>query len=154
LTGSHSHGQGQRGRHSPSSSPSILGRLRSIRRSRSSTADTIQTALRLWELTARVQLAVGGSAIVKGDGQDHRQRAAMIAAPSARKPPRPMCEFKNGQFTVAGTDRSKSVPPRCALTAYVPHNFSAMRSWIPASTRAQFYDPKNFTSPVGRAHRR
>src|SRR5438874_9950786 len=56
-------------------------------------------------------------------------------------------EFKNGQFTVAGTDRSKAFA-EIALTAYVPHNFPH-EELDPGLDESAFYDPKNFTFPSG-----
>jgi carbon-monoxide dehydrogenase large subunit len=56
-------------------------------------------------------------------------------------------EFKDGKFTVAGTDRSKSLA-EVALTAYVPHNFPH-EELEPGLDETAFYDPKNFTFPSG-----
>ena len=56
-------------------------------------------------------------------------------------------EFKDGKFTVAGTDRSKSLG-EVALTAYVPHNFPH-DELEPGLDEIAFYDPKNFTFPSG-----
>ena len=50
-------------------------------------------------------------------------------------------EFKDGNFTVARTDRWKTLG-EVALTAYV--------LWT-TSTRTSFYDPKNFTYRSGAA---
>jgi carbon-monoxide dehydrogenase large subunit len=56
-------------------------------------------------------------------------------------------EFKNGQFTVAGTD--KSVPfAQIALAAYVPHNYP-IETVEPGLDETAFYDPTNFTYPAG-----
>jgi carbon-monoxide dehydrogenase large subunit len=64
-------------------------------------------------------LAVGGSAIMKATGQDHRQgqedRGPLLEADVAD------IEFENGKFKVAGTD--KAVPWRGGFAAYVPHNY-------------------------------
>jgi carbon-monoxide dehydrogenase large subunit len=56
-------------------------------------------------------------------------------------------EFKEGQFSVAGTDRAKSFG-EIALTAYVPHNFPH-EELEPGLDETAFYDPKNFTFPSG-----
>jgi carbon-monoxide dehydrogenase large subunit len=56
-------------------------------------------------------------------------------------------EFKDGVFTVAGTD--KAVPfGAVALTAYVPHNYPHDKL-EPGLNENAFYDPSNFTFPAG-----
>jgi carbon-monoxide dehydrogenase large subunit len=56
-------------------------------------------------------------------------------------------EFKDGKFTVAGTDRSKTFG-EIALTAYVPHNYP-LDKLEPGLNETAFYDPTNFTFPAG-----
>jgi carbon-monoxide dehydrogenase large subunit len=56
-------------------------------------------------------------------------------------------EFKDGKFTVAGTDRSKTFC-EIALTAYVPHNYP-LATLEPGLNEMAFYDPTNFTFPAG-----
>ena len=55
-------------------------------------------------------------------------------------------EFADGNFTVAGTDRSKSIG-EVALTAYVPHNYP--EGLEPGLEETAFYDPLNFPFPAG-----
>ncbi len=56
-------------------------------------------------------------------------------------------EFKDGKFTVAGTD--KQVPfAQVASTAYVPHNYP-LDKLEPGLNETAFYDPSNFTFPAG-----
>jgi carbon-monoxide dehydrogenase large subunit len=55
-------------------------------------------------------------------------------------------EFKNGQFSVAGTDRSKSMG-EVVFTAYVPHNYPP--DLEPGMEEGAFFDPPNFTYPAG-----
>jgi carbon-monoxide dehydrogenase large subunit len=55
-------------------------------------------------------------------------------------------EFRDGKFTVAGTDRAKTFG-EIALTAYVPHKYPA--GLEPGLEESAFYDPKNFTFPAG-----
>jgi aerobic carbon-monoxide dehydrogenase large subunit len=56
-------------------------------------------------------------------------------------------EFKDGNFTIAGTD--KSVPfGTVALTAYVPHNYP-IKELEPGLEEQAFYDPLNFSYPNG-----
>ncbi len=56
-------------------------------------------------------------------------------------------EFKDGKFTVAGTDRSKTLG-EISLAAYVPHNYP-IEELEPGLDETAFYDPKNFTFPGG-----
>jgi len=90
-------------------------------------------------------LAVGGSAIVKAMdkviAKGRKIAAHLLEAAEAD------IEFKDGQFTVAGTDRSKSFG-EIALTAYVPHNYP-IEELEPGLDETAFYDPKNFTFPAG-----
>jgi carbon-monoxide dehydrogenase large subunit len=56
-------------------------------------------------------------------------------------------EFKDGKFTVAGTDRSKAFG-EIAFSAYVPHNYP-LDTVEPGLDETAFFDPKNFTYPAG-----
>jgi carbon-monoxide dehydrogenase large subunit len=56
-------------------------------------------------------------------------------------------EFKNGQLSVAGTDRSVAFGD-VAMAAYVPHNYP-LETLEPGLEETAFYDPKNFTFPAG-----
>ena len=56
-------------------------------------------------------------------------------------------EFKDGKFTVAGTDKSKALA-EISLAAYVPHNYP-IEELEPGLEETAFYDPKNFTFPAG-----
>jgi carbon-monoxide dehydrogenase large subunit len=56
-------------------------------------------------------------------------------------------EFKNGAFTVAGTDKSMAFG-EVALAAYVPHNYP-LEELEPGLEETAFYDPTNFTYPGG-----
>jgi len=90
-------------------------------------------------------LAVGGSAMVKAMdkiiAKGKKIAAHLLEAADAD------IEFKDGVFSVAGTDRSKSFG-EVALTAYVPHNFPH-EELEPGLDETAFYDPKNFTFPSG-----
>src|SRR5262249_58337038 len=56
-------------------------------------------------------------------------------------------EFENGQFTVAGTDRT--VPfAQIAMAAYVPHNYP-IETVEPGLDDTAFYHPTSFTCPAG-----
>jgi carbon-monoxide dehydrogenase large subunit len=55
--------------------------------------------------------------------------------------------FKDGKFTVAGTDKSASWG-EVALNAYIAHKFSGAQL-EPGLKEGAFYDPTNFTFPAG-----
>ena len=89
-------------------------------------------------------LAVGGSAIYKAVEKviaKGKKIAAHLLEASEED-----IEFADGNFTVAGTDRSKSIG-EVALTAYVPHNYP--EGLEPGLEETAFYDPLNFTFPAG-----
>ncbi|MBV9757930.1 MAG: xanthine dehydrogenase family protein, partial [Alphaproteobacteria bacterium] len=56
-------------------------------------------------------------------------------------------EFKDGKFSVTGTDKSKAFG-EIALAAYVPHNYP-LTELEPGLDETAFYDPPNFTFPGG-----
>ena len=90
-------------------------------------------------------LAVGGTAIVKAldkiVAKGKKIAAHLLEAAEAD------VEFKDGKFTVAGTDRSKAFG-EVALAAYVPHNYP-LDKLEPGLDETAFYDPTNFTFPAG-----
>jgi carbon-monoxide dehydrogenase large subunit len=90
-------------------------------------------------------LAVGGSAIVRAVdkivAKGKKIAAHLLEASEAD------IEFKEGKFTVAGTDRSKAFA-EIAFAAYVPHNYPIDKV-EPGLEESAFYDPKNFTFPAG-----
>ncbi|HEY0437837.1 MAG TPA: xanthine dehydrogenase family protein molybdopterin-binding subunit, partial [Phenylobacterium sp.] len=90
-------------------------------------------------------LAVGGTAMVKAMDKivlKGRKIAAHLLEASLED-----VEFKDGKFSVAGTDRSKTLS-EIALTAYVPHNYP-IETLEPGLEEMAFYDPANFTFPGG-----
>jgi carbon-monoxide dehydrogenase large subunit len=88
---------------------------------------------------------VGGSALVKAldkvVNKGRKIAAHLLEAAEAD------IEFKDGKYTVAGTDRAKAFG-EIALTAYVPHNYP-IEELEPGLDETAFYDPKNFTFPAG-----
>ena len=56
-------------------------------------------------------------------------------------------EFKDNTFSVAGTDKSKTLTD-VSLAAYVPHNYP-LDKLEPGLNETAFYDPTNFTFPAG-----
>jgi carbon-monoxide dehydrogenase large subunit len=90
-------------------------------------------------------IAVGGTALVKALDKiiaKGRKIAAHLMEASEKD-----VEFKDGKFTVAGTDKSKTFG-EVALTAYVPHNYP-ITELEPGLEEQAFYDPLNFTFPSG-----
>ncbi len=90
-------------------------------------------------------LAVGGSALAKA--LDKVEAKAKKIAAHLMEASDTDVEFKDGQFTIAGTDKSVSFGD-VALTAYVPHNFPH-DELEPGLEEQAFYDPANFTFPAG-----
>jgi carbon-monoxide dehydrogenase large subunit len=90
-------------------------------------------------------LAVGGSAMVKAMDKiilKGKKIAAHLLEADVHD-----IEFKDGKFSVVGTDRAKAFG-EIALTAYVPHNYP-IEELEPGLEETAFYDPKNFTYPGG-----
>ncbi len=90
-------------------------------------------------------LAVGGTAMVKAMDKiiaKGKRIAAHLMEASVED-----IEFRNGTFTVAGTDKSKTLTD-ISLAAYVPHNYP-IEEIEPGLEETAFYDPKNFTFPAG-----
>jgi aerobic carbon-monoxide dehydrogenase large subunit len=90
-------------------------------------------------------LAVGGSAIVKA--MDKVIKKGKKIAAHLLEAAEADIEFKDGKFTVAGTDKSKALVD-ISLAAYVPHNYP-LEELEPGLDETAFYDPKNFTFPAG-----
>jgi aerobic carbon-monoxide dehydrogenase large subunit len=90
-------------------------------------------------------LAVGGSAIVKAC--DKAIDKAMKVAAFLMEADASDIEFKDGEFSVAGTDKKKTIG-EVILAAMVPHNFP-LSEMEPGLDQRSFYDPVNFTYPAG-----
>ncbi len=89
--------------------------------------------------------AVGGVALINAL-EKVRTKARKIAA-HLLEASEDDIEFKDGQLTVAGTDRSVAFGD-IAMAAYVPHNYP-LETLEPGLEETAFYDPKNFTFPAG-----
>ncbi len=90
-------------------------------------------------------LAVGGTAMVKAMDKiiaKGKKIAAHLMEASVDD-----IEFKDDKFTVAGTDKVKTLT-EISLAAYVPHNYP-IEELEPGLDETAFYDPKNFTFPGG-----
>jgi carbon-monoxide dehydrogenase large subunit len=141
FTGSHSHGQGHETTFAQLVSDGLGISIDSVEISH---GDTNKVPFGMGTYGSR-SLAVGGSAIVKAMDKiitKAKRIAAHLMEASVAD-----VEFKDGVFTVVGTD--KSVPfGTVALTAYVPHNFPHAEL-EPGLEETAFYDPANFTYPGG-----
>ncbi|HEY6894609.1 MAG TPA: xanthine dehydrogenase family protein molybdopterin-binding subunit, partial [Rhodanobacteraceae bacterium] len=141
FTGSHSHGQG----HETTFAQVVATRLGiPVENVDVVHGDTGRVLFGMGTYGSR-SLAVGGTAIVKAldkiVAKGRKIAAHLLEAAESD------IEFKDGKFTVAGTDRSKTFG-EIALTAYVPHNYP-LDKLEPGLNETAFYDPTNFTFPAG-----
>jgi carbon-monoxide dehydrogenase large subunit len=141
FTGTHSHGQGHETTFAQLVSDTLGVPFENVEVSH---GDTNKIPFGMGTYGSR-SLAVGGSALVKAMdkiiAKATRIAAHLMEASAAD------VEFKNGEFSVKGTD--KKVPfGQVALTAYVPHNYP-ITELEPGLEETAFYDPLNFTYPGG-----
>ena len=141
FTGSHSHGQG----HETTFAQLVAERLgMSVENVDIVHGDTGRVPFGMGTYGSR-SLSVGGTAIVKAldkiVAKGKKIAAHLLEAADTD------IEFKDGMFTVAGTDRSKAFG-EIALAAYVPHNYP-LDKLEPGLDETAFYDPTNFTFPAG-----
>src|SRR5690349_7112420 len=141
FTGSHSHGQG----HETTFAQIVATRLGiPIENVDVVHGDTGRVLFGMGTYGSR-SLAVGGTAIVKAldkvIAKGKKIAAHMLEAAESD------IQFKDGKFTVAGTDRSKAFG-EISLAAYVPHNYP-LDTVEPGLNETAFYDPTNFTFPAG-----
>ncbi len=141
LTGTHSHGQGHETTFAQVVADALGVPYESIEVVH---GDTGMIPFGLGTYGSR-SIAVGGSAILKAVdkivAKSKKIAAHLLEAAEAD------IEFKDGKFSVAGTDRSKTLG-EIALAAYVPHNYP-IETVEPGLDETAFYDPKNFTFPAG-----
>ncbi len=141
FTGAHSHGQGHETTFAQLVSEQLgvpLAQVEIVH------GDTGKIPFGMGTYGSR-SLAVGGSAMVKAMDKiiaKGRKIAAHLLEAAVDD-----IEFRDGKFSVAGTDRSKTLG-EIALTAYVPHNYP-IEELEPGLDETAFYDPKNFTYPGG-----
>ncbi len=141
FTGSHSHGQG----HETTFAQVVAARLGIPVESVDVVhGDTGRMPFGMGTYGSR-SIAVGGAAIMKAldkiEAKGKKIAAHLLEAAESD------IEFKDGKFTVAGTD--KSVPfGGVAFSAYVPHNYP-LDKLEPGLNETAFYDPGNFTYPAG-----
>jgi carbon-monoxide dehydrogenase large subunit len=141
LTGTHSHGQG----HETTFAQLVSDRL----------GVPIETVSIVHGDTDKVQFgmgtygsrsgAVGMSALVKA--LDKVEAKAKKVAAYMMEAAEGDIVFKDGKFTVAGTDKSVGWGD-VTLNAYIAHKFSGSQL-EPGLKEGAFYDPINFTFPAG-----
>ena len=141
MTGSHSHGQGHE-----TAFPQVVADMIGIDPGMVEIVhgDTANTPMGMGTYGSR-SLAVGGSAMVRAT-EKIIAKAKKIAA-HLMEAAEGDIELKDGQFSVAGTDKSVAWGD-VTLAAYVPHNYP-LEDIEPGLEETAFYDPANFTYPAG-----
>ena len=141
LTGSHSHGQG----HETTFAQLVSDRLGlPIENISIVHGDTDKVQFGMGTYGSRSG-PVGMSAIVKA--LDKIEAKAKKVAAFVLEAAEGDIEFKDGKFTVAGTDKSAAWGD-IALNAYIAHKFTGQQL-EPGLKESAFYDPTNFTFPSG-----
>ena len=140
LTGTHSHGQG----HETTFAQLIAEKLGvAFEDVDVIHGDTSKTPVGMGTYGSR-SLAVGGEALAKACdkvvAKGKKIAAHLLEASEAD------IVFKDGSFSVAGTDKAKSIG-EIAFAALVPHNYPA--GLEPGLEETSYYDPANFTYPSG-----
>ncbi|HWL68361.1 MAG TPA: xanthine dehydrogenase family protein molybdopterin-binding subunit [Geminicoccus sp.] len=140
LTGTHSHGQG----HETTFAQLVASKLGVAYEDVDVIhGDTSKTTVGMGTYGSR-SLAVGGEALVKACDKviaKGKKIAAHLLEASEQD-----IVFQDGNFSVAGTDRSKSIG-EIVFAALVPHNYPA--GLEPGMEETAYYDPANFTYPSG-----
>jgi aerobic carbon-monoxide dehydrogenase large subunit len=141
LTGSHSHGQG----HETTFAQLVSERLGiPIENVSIVHGDTDKVQMGMGTYGSRSG-AVGMSAIFKA--LDKIEAKAKKVASYVLEAAEQDIEFKDGKFTVKGTDKSADWGA-VALNAYIAHKFSG-QELEPGLKEGAFWDPTNFTFPAG-----
>ena len=141
MVGAHSHGQGHE-----TVFPQVVSEMLGIDPASIDIVhgDTSKIPFGMGTYGSR-SLAVCGSAVVRATekiiAKAKKIAAHMLEASEAD------IEFKDGQFSVVGTNKSVSFG-EVALKAYIPHNFP-ITEIEPGLEETAFYDPANFTYPSG-----
>ena len=141
LTGSHSHGQGHETTFAQLVTEALGVDIDAVDIVH---GDTGQVPFGMGTYGSR-SAAVGGVALVNAL-EKIRTKAKKIAA-HLLEASEDDIEFKDGQLTVAGTDKAVAFGD-VAMAAYVPHNYP-LETLEPGLEETAFYDPKNFTFPAG-----
>ena len=141
FTGSHSHGQGHETTFAQLVTETLGVPYENIEIVH---GDTSQVPFGMGTYGSR-SLAVGGVALQNALNKVV-EKGKKVAAHLMEASPGDV-EFKDGKFSVSGTDVSKEFG-EIALAAYVPHNYP-IEELEPGLEENAFYDPKNFTFPSG-----
>ena len=141
MTGAHSHGQGHE-----TAFPQVVAEMTGIDESMVEIVhgDTGNSPMGMGTYGSR-SIAVGGAAIVRATEKiinKMKKIAAHLLEASDSD-----IELADGQFTVAGTDKTVAWGDIC-LAAYVPHNYP-LDDIEPGLEETAFYDPSNFVYPSG-----
>ncbi len=141
LTGSHAHGQGHETTFAQVAAERLGIPIDNISVVHGDT-DKVQFGMGTYGSRSG---AVGMSALVKAldkiEAKAKKVAAHMLEAAEGD------IEFKDGKFSVAGTDKSAAWGD-VALNAYIAHKFSG-QELEPGLKEGAFYDPTNFTFPAG-----
>jgi aerobic carbon-monoxide dehydrogenase large subunit len=141
LTGSHTHGQGHETTFAQLASERLGIAIDNISIVHGDT-DKVQFGMGTYGSRSG---AVGMSAVVKAldkiEAKAKKVAAYMLEAAEGD------IEFKDGKFSVAGTDKSAAWGD-VALNAYIAHKFSG-QELEPGLKEGAFYDPTDFTFPAG-----
>ena len=141
LTGSHTHGQGHETTFAQLVSERLGIPIDSVTVVHGDT-DKVQFGMGTYGSRSG---AVGMSAVFKA--LDKIEAKAKKVAAHVLEAAEADIEFKDGKFTVAGTDKSAAWGD-VALNAYIAHKFSG-QELEPGLKEGSFYDPTNFTFPAG-----
>ena len=141
LTGSHQHGQGHETTFAQVVAEQLGVPIDSVSVVHGDT-DKVQFGMGTYGSRSG---AVGLSALVKA--LDKVEAKAKKVAAHMLEVAEGDIVFKDGKFTVAGTDKSAAWGD-VALNAYIAHKFSG-QELEPGLKEGAFYDPTNFTFPAG-----
>ncbi|HEY7763449.1 MAG TPA: xanthine dehydrogenase family protein molybdopterin-binding subunit [Aestuariivirgaceae bacterium] len=141
LTGSHSHGQGHETTFAQLASDRLGIPIDNVSVIHGDT-DKVQFGMGTYGSRSG---AVGMTAIAKA--LDKIEAKAKKVAAAVMEAAEGDVEFKDGSFTVKGTDK-KMAFGEVALAAYVAHKFPS-NEIEPGLKEGSFHDPSNFTFPAG-----
>jgi len=141
LTGSHSHGQGHETTFAQLVSDRLGIGIDSVSVVHGDT-DKVQFGMGTYgSRSGAVGMTAISKALDKVEAKAKRVAAAVMEASADD------VEFKNGTFTVKGTDK-KMAFGEVALAAYVAHKFNSAEI-EPGLKESAFHDPSNFVFPAG-----
>jgi len=141
LTGSHSHGQSHETTFAQLVSERLGVDIDSVSIVHGDT-DKVQFGMGTYgSRSGAVGMTAISKALDKVEAKARKVAAAVMEAAESD------VEFKNGTFSVKGTDK-KMVFGEVALAAYVAHKFNSSEI-EPGLKESAFHDPSNFTFPAG-----